>query len=187
MLDVISAATINPDALYLPPAILCTLCWMKKYTMGTIVPKKAPARYFLYFIALALGGLDARQPNIHGIVATMYEIMKMSCQPWSSVDVTYVHPPQVHVRKRPQNATNLGIFSPGLAVRRYHSPTRANLGPAGGQRPATTGSDGWVLPDVMAIKNIKNDLSGYRSPMVDDTEGNHSSGYPYHSFWTIFW
>lgn len=33
---------------------------------------------------------------------------------------------------------------------------------------------------------MKKDLSGYLSPIVAETEGNHSSGYPYHSFWTIF-
>lgn len=37
------------------------------------------------------------------------------------------------------------------------------------------------------MKTMKKDRSGYRSPMVEDTEGNHSCGYPYHSFWTILW
>lgn len=53
---------------------------MKKYTRGTRVPKKAPAKYFLYFMAVAFGGLRARQPRVQGTVATKYEIMKMSCQ-----------------------------------------------------------------------------------------------------------
>jgi hypothetical protein len=30
------------------------------------------------------------------------------------------------------------------------------------------------IPDVIAMKTIKKDLSGYRSPIVADTEGNHS-------------
>lgn len=30
------------------------------------------------------------------------------------------------------------------------------------------------VPDVIAMKIIKKDRSGYRSPMVADTEGNHS-------------
>jgi hypothetical protein len=54
----------------------------------------------------------------------------MSCQSWSSVDVMYVHPPHVRVLNRPKNATTFGRVRPGLAVRRYHRPTRANLGPA---------------------------------------------------------
>jgi hypothetical protein len=32
-------------------------------------------------------GLRAMQPRVHGIVATRYETMKMSCAWWSSVDV----------------------------------------------------------------------------------------------------
>lgn len=35
-----------------------------------------------------------------------------------------------------------------------------------------------VIPDVMAIKIMKKDRSGYRSPIVADTDGNHSWGYP---------
>ena len=54
---------------------------------GTRVPKKAPARYFRYLIAVGFGGLSAMHPVVHGNVATMYEIIKMSCQSWSSVDV----------------------------------------------------------------------------------------------------
>lgn len=53
---------------------------MKKYTRGIMVPKKDPARYFLYLIAFAFGWLRARHPNVHGIVATTYEIINMSCQ-----------------------------------------------------------------------------------------------------------
>ena len=34
------------------------------------------------------------------------------------------------------------------------------------------------LPDVMAMKIMKNERSGYRSPIVAETDGNHSSGYP---------
>jgi hypothetical protein len=44
------------------------------------VPKKVPAKYFLYLIALAFGGLSAMQPAVHGIVKTMYEIIRISCQ-----------------------------------------------------------------------------------------------------------
>lgn len=126
---------------------------------GTSVPKKVPASHFRYLMAFAFGGLSAMQPSVQGRVATMYEIMKMSCQSWSSVDVTYVHPPHVRVRRRPMMATNFGSPEPGLAVRRYHRPTSANRG-----------------PDVMAMNTMKKDRSGYRSPMVADTEGNHSSG-----------
>jgi hypothetical protein len=32
------------------------------------------------------------------------------------------------------------------------------------------------IPEVMAMKTMKTDRSGYRSPIVEDTEGNHSSG-----------
>ena len=82
------------------------------------VPKKQPARYFRYLIALALGGLRARHPTVHGIVMTRYEIIRMSCQPWSSVDVMYVQPPHVRVRTKPERATTLGRTWPGLFVRR---------------------------------------------------------------------
>lgn len=44
------------------------------------MPKKAAARYFLYLIAFAFGGLKAMQPKVQGIVKTRYEIMKISCQ-----------------------------------------------------------------------------------------------------------
>jgi hypothetical protein len=74
------------------------------------VPKKALAKYLRYLIACALFGLRARHPSVHGRVATRYEIMKISCQSWSSVLVTYVHPPHVNVLKIPINATNLGSF-----------------------------------------------------------------------------
>ena len=57
------------------------------------------------------------QPRVHGNVATKYEIMKISCQPWSSVEVTYVHPPQVKVRKRPVPAITFGSTESGRAVR----------------------------------------------------------------------
>lgn len=33
-------------------------------------------------------------------------------------------------------------------------------------------------PEVIAMKTMKTDRSGYRSPIVADTDGNHSSGYP---------
>lgn len=74
---------------------------MKKYTNGTIVPKNALARTLRYLIACGFGGLKAKHPIVQGIVATKYEIMKMSCQSWSSVDVTYVQPPHVKVLNRP--------------------------------------------------------------------------------------
>ena len=102
---------------------------MKKYIRGTNVPKKAPAMYFRYLTALGLFGLKATHPKVQGIVATRYEIMKMSCQAWSSVEVTYVHPPQVKVRNMPIKATNLGRLEFGLAVRRYHNATNVNRGP----------------------------------------------------------
>ena len=44
---------------------------MKKYIKGTKVPKKQLARIFLYFTALGLFGLSAKQPSVHGNVATM--------------------------------------------------------------------------------------------------------------------
>jgi hypothetical protein len=105
------------------------LCWIKKYTNGTIAAKKAPAKYFLYFTAVGFLGLKAKTPAVQGMVATRYEIMKMSCQSWSSVDVTYVHPPQVKVRKTPTPATNFGNVAFGLRVRMYHNATSANRGP----------------------------------------------------------
>jgi hypothetical protein len=55
--------------------------------------------------------------------------MKMSCQSWSSVEVTYVHPPHDSVRKIPTPATNLGSVEFGLRVRTYHRPTNATRGP----------------------------------------------------------
>jgi hypothetical protein len=61
---------------------------MKKYINGTRVAKNEPANSFRYCSAAGLGGLKARQPRVHGSVATRYEIMKMSCQSWSSVEVT---------------------------------------------------------------------------------------------------
>jgi hypothetical protein len=56
--------------------------------------------------------------------------MKISCQSWSSVDVTYVQPPQVNVRNMPTPATNLGRDEFGRRVRTYHRPTSAKRGPA---------------------------------------------------------
>lgn len=123
------------------------------------MPKNAPASLLRHLIASGLGGLSARQPSVQGTVATRYEIMKMSCQLWSSVDVTYVHPPHVNVLKTPTPATIAGRFEFGRFVRKYQSATRAKRG-----------------PEVMAMKTINTDRSGYRSPMVEDTEGNHSSG-----------
>jgi hypothetical protein len=51
------------------------------------VPKKALARYFRYLMAAGFGGLSAIHPKVHGSVQTIYDIMRMSCQSWSSVDV----------------------------------------------------------------------------------------------------
>jgi len=96
---------------------------------GTNVAKKEPANSFRYPRAVGLRGLSARQPRVHGSVATRYEIMKMSCQSWSSVDVTYVHPPHVSVRKIPTPATNLGSVEFGRRVRQYQRPTNAKRGP----------------------------------------------------------
>jgi hypothetical protein len=104
------------------------------------VPKKPAARYFRYLMALALGGLRAMQPAVHGMVNTRYEIMRMSCQSWSSVDVMYVQPPHVKVRIRPAPATSLGRERPGRAVRRYQRPTRANRGPGGERGLSASGA-----------------------------------------------
>ena len=54
----------------LPPATRWTLCWMKKYTKGTRVPKKEPAIYLRYLIAVGFSGLNAMQPRVQGKVAT---------------------------------------------------------------------------------------------------------------------
>lgn len=81
------------------------------------------------FSAVGFLGLSARQPSVQGSVATRYEIMKISCQSWSSVDVTYVQPPQVKVRKIPTAAVNVGSDELGRRVRIYHSPTNAKRGP----------------------------------------------------------
>jgi len=130
----------------LPPGTLCILCCRKKYKEGTRVAKKAPASSLRYRTALGFGGLNARHPKVQGMVATKYETlpksatasmrrccsdihMKMSCPWWSSVDVTYVQPPQVIVRKIPIPAMNLGSFAFGRAVRRYHNPTKRKRGP----------------------------------------------------------
>ncbi len=69
--------------------------------------------------------------------------MKISCRMWSSVEVTYVHPPHVNVLRTPADAMIPGRFDFGLLVKRYHSATRANRG-----------------PEVIAMKNMKTDLSG---------------------------
>lgn len=50
-------------------------------------------------------------------------------------------------------------FECGREVKKYQSVTRANRG-----------------PDVIAMKSMKTDRSGYLSPIVAETEGNHSSG-----------
>jgi len=55
--------------------------------------------------------------------------MKMSCQSWSSVEVTYVHPPQVSVRKMPTPATNFGSVEFGRRVKIYQRPTNTKRGP----------------------------------------------------------
>lgn len=156
MLFLDSAALLS-----IPPALLCTLCWINQYISGTKVPKKVPATAFRYLIAFWFGGLRERHPIVHGRVATRYEIMNISCQSWSSVEVTYVHPPQVKVLKMPIPTTNLDNAVFGLGARRYHIRTRANRG-----------------PEVTAMKSWNTERSGYRSPIVADTEGNHSSGNP---------
>lgn len=102
---------------------------MKKYISGTKVAKNEPAKILRYLMAVGLRGLKERQPIVHGKVATRYEIMKMSCQSWSSVDVTYVHPPHVNVRKMPTPATNLGSDEFGRRVKMYQRPTNAKRGP----------------------------------------------------------
>jgi hypothetical protein len=96
----------------------------------------------------------------------------------------YVQPPQVKVRSKPMDATNPGSFELGLRVRMYHRPTSAKRGPARIKRIqkvsflSSHGAARSLLPDVMAMKIIKNERSGYRSPIVAETDGNHSSGYP---------
>jgi hypothetical protein len=100
----------------------------------------------------------------------------MSCQSWSSVDVTYVHPPHVRVRNTPIKATNLGSVEFGRAVRRYHKATSANRGPGSVSAMHACEPISFYIPDVIAMKIMKKERSGYRSPMVEDTEGNHSSG-----------
>jgi hypothetical protein len=107
------------------------------------VPKNKLARIFRYLTAVECGGLRARHPSVHGSVATRYEIIKISCQSWSSVDVMYVHPPHVIVLKRPVPATTFGKVEFGLEVRTYQRKTRANRG-----------------PEVMAIKIWKTERSG---------------------------
>lgn len=67
----------------------------------------------------------------------------MSCQSWSSVEVMYVQPPQVNVRKMPTPATNFGREEFRLRVRTYHKATRANRG-----------------PEVIAMKTWKTERSG---------------------------
>ena len=91
--------------------------------------KNDPAKIFLYFNAVGFLGLRARQPRVHGSVATRYDIMKISCQSWSSVEVTYVHPPQVNVRKTPTPATNFGKAELDRRVRMYQRATSMNRGP----------------------------------------------------------
>lgn len=96
----------------------------------------------------------------------------------------YVQPPQVKVRNKPIDATKPGSFELDLRVKMYHRPTSAKRGPMGIKRiekvsfPSSHGATGSLLPDVMAMKIIKNERSGYRSPIVAETDGNHSSGYP---------
>jgi hypothetical protein len=92
--------------------------------------KKPPPVLLRHLMAWGFGGLRAKQPNVQGIVATRYETMKMSCHWWSSVDVTYVQPPQDSVRKRPTPATHAGKEDFVLnLVMKYQSATSANLGP----------------------------------------------------------
>lgn len=71
----------------------------------------------------------------------------------------YVQPAQVMVRNSPQKVTKPGSLVFWFRDSRYQKPTRANLG-----------------PEVTAMKIWKADRSGYRSPMVAETEGNHSCG-----------
>jgi hypothetical protein len=68
------------------------------------------------------------------------------------------------VLKRPTPSSTEGKedLEFGFAVKKYHNVTSANLG-----------------PEVIAMNSWKKDRSGYRSPIVAETDGNHSSGYPY--------
>ena len=122
-------------------------------------------------MACGLAGLSAIQPVVHGSVAIMYEIIKISCQSWSSVDVMYVQPPQVSVRTSPIMATNAGSFWPGLRVRRYHKPTRANRGPIPCQhgeitvqlsRLLCTGCDGDKNHEKRSLRVSIADCRGHR-------------------------
>jgi hypothetical protein len=126
---------------------------------GTKVAKKEPANSFRYPRAGVLRGDRARHPRVHGRVATRYEIMKMSCQSWSSVEVTYVHPPHVNVRKMPTPATNFGSEEFGRRVRMYHRPTNAMRGPVPHFSHVHIVASR-VIPDVSAMKSIKTDRSG---------------------------
>jgi hypothetical protein len=65
---------------------------------------------------------------------------------------------------------------PDFRVIIYHKATNANRGP---DYPISVPSFDIYpmrIPDVIAIKSIKTDRSGYLSPIVEDTDGNHSSG-----------
>ena len=55
------------------------------------MPKKSPANSFRYLIALGFGGLSAKQPRVHGKVATRYEILLLSIYGHIAVSSVPVH------------------------------------------------------------------------------------------------
>jgi len=70
----------------------------------------------------------------------------------------------------------LGRVELGRAVSMYHKATSAKRGPIVlSQYPRTIPIQG-STPEVIAMNTWKTDRSGYRSPIVADTEGNHSTG-----------
>ena len=80
------------------------------------------------------------------------------------------------VLKNPTPATNFGRVEFGRAVRMYHRKTSANRGPAAIQSVVCSLNSvrQGIIPEVIAMKTWKTERSGYRSPIVADTEGNHS-------------
>ena len=79
------------------------------------------------------------------------------------------------MRKTPTAATIFGRDVFGRAVRIYQRNTRAKRGP---RRPVSVHHrcvpEIDSLPEVIAMKNWNTERSGYRSPIVAETEGNHS-------------
>ena len=55
-----------------------------------------------------LYGVQAIPPSIQGKLQNIYDIMKISCTSWSSLDVIYTHPPHVIVLMIPNTKTHVG-------------------------------------------------------------------------------